>query len=79
MSFQPFGTQKRSKESALRGWGFEEAPRLNRKRHLTGQAKIEMTETALCSTRFRDCSVEGLFLSFEHSRFEFVSARPGAT
>jgi len=34
--------------------------------------KIQMTQTALCGTRFRDCAVEGLFLSFEDSRFEFV-------
>ena len=38
-----------------------------------------MTETALCRTHFPDCNAEGLFLSFEHSRFEFVSACPGAT
>ena len=35
--------------------------------------KIQMTETVLCDIRFRDCNLVCLFLSLEHSSFEFVS------
>ena len=35
--------------------------------------KIQMTETALYRTPFRACEAGDLFLSLEHSSFEFVS------
>jgi hypothetical protein len=35
--------------------------------------KIQMTETVLCDIRFRGCNLVYLFLSLEHSSFEFIS------
>ncbi len=35
--------------------------------------KIQMNETVLCDIRFRNCNLVCLFLSLEHSSFEFVS------
>ena len=35
--------------------------------------EIQMTEMVLCDIRFRNCNLVCLFLSLEHSSFEFVS------
>lgn len=35
--------------------------------------KIKMTKTVLCDIRFRNGNLVCLFLSLEHSSFEFVS------